>query len=235
MRELFFEPDELPAKELLEDFRKLLKLEATALEKAHDIVEIRSKTLGQNPKDVRKEVKEALRTWKGDRDVLDDVVRLTQYVLRRTTDRSVSTQQALEEIAGLLEPDSVPPEVFEYFRSLEESASRIWVRERERFTNSVAAPAFLGASYSCQLRPAFGSDYDEELGEEQSYFRVCRWAPSVALEIVPELNGEKTTSSILLSVDELQTLSDILGRALKRMARVEEVAARLNEEEVDSP
>jgi hypothetical protein len=234
MKRALFEPNEVPAKKLLEDFRKFIGLDAATRQKVGEVVVVRAVASETEDESLEVKVKDLLRDWRGDREVFADAVGMVQYVLDRAKERGLLVADAVSQLADFLKPDVVSDDVKAFFRGLEDSAVRVWTNRRQSFTNGIGTPVYQGASYACQLRPVFGAKYDKEQDDKQSYFGILKWSPSLVLDLTTEANGERTNVSMVFSPHDLRDLSEILERARKRLAKVEAAADRLNKTETEA-
>jgi len=145
-------------------------------------------------------------------------VSVALFLLRRLSDRNITKEQVLSDLAGLQLSTAQLKGVEPLLSVIEKKRVPIAKQKMEAHALGTGTPRIDSAICVVDARAIFQASKHEKLkGDDQEYFRLDRFVPVAILEIVVELNDEKNTHAYLLTEHTLQQLCDILDRTKKRL------------------
>lgn len=220
----------LPSPELIRDLRTLCGLGRRELAGIADAVA----SMPQEPteEDIADAILPKLRTVKADPEKLTSAVRVALFLWSRWARYALTKQQIASDLQGL---DITPEQLENVTPLLDAMQAKLGVLQRERADQQAlgtGTPRIDSAACVVDARAVFkSSQYEKDAGDQQPYFDFERFVPIVILEIISELNDDKTTQAYLLNERTLEQLCDILERARKRLRLVQKRLSSSSEHE----
>lgn len=209
----------LPSRRLLEDLRVLCGLEVPKLAEITDVFRnLRDELTEDAVLEVASERARSLRT---DPETLRTAVGVAFFLWTQWGRRGLTRKEILSDLESL----DLGPEQMDNLRPLldamEEKLGSLQKHRAESHAFRTGTPRVDSVVCVVDARAIFASlNYQEDLGEEQPYYKLDRFVPVTILEIVSELNDRKTTQAYLMTEETLEQLCAILGRAKKRLGIV---------------
>ncbi|RJP32940.1 MAG: hypothetical protein C4547_12895 [Phycisphaerales bacterium] len=206
----------LPSADLIRDLRTLCSLDPSEIASIADVIADLPEQL--EAEDVSDEGLSRLALLKTDPEQLNRAVKAALFLLQRWSDRDFTKDQVLSDLAGLrLSSDQVGA-VQPLLSAMEKKRAPIARQRAEAHALGTGTPRIDSALCVVDARAVFQSTRHDKLkGDDQQYFRLDRFVPIAILEIVAELNDEKTTQSYLLTEETLEQLCQVLDRARRRI------------------
>jgi len=213
--------DGLPSSELIRDLRTLCRMESDQLEAFADAFENLPKDLSEQP--IASVFSKNLYKLEADPEQISTGARVVLYLWDRWSAERLSKDQILSDLQSLDIDESALKHVMPLLNAMQKRVQDLQRLRVETGALATGTPTIDSATYVVDGRVVFQSGkYKDELNDKQEYYQIDHFVPIATLEIVSEINEEKTTHSYLLTESTLNQLKDILDRASKRLAVVKE-------------
>jgi len=159
-----------------------------------------------------------VRSLKGDPEKLGSAMRVAGFLWLQWGRRRLTREKVLSDLRDL---GLTQEQIANVSPVLDAMECKIGILQRHRAERSALGTGTAhidSAICVVDLRAVFESpDYHNDLGDDQPYHSLYHFVPVVILEIISELNEDKTTQAYLLTEKTLGQLCDILLRAKKRL------------------
>jgi hypothetical protein len=213
--------DGLPSPDFVRDLRRLCRMEADQLQVFADTFENLAEDLSDQS--IAADIVKNLRVFKVDPEQIASSIRVALYLWDRWNLRRLSKDQIIADLQSLAINESALKNAKPLLNAMEK---RLRDFRKFRIQDTVLAtgtPKVDSAMCVIDGRTVFQSGkHEDKLNDSQEYYQIDHFVPIAILEIISELNGEKTTHTYILTESTLDNLKDILDRAGKRLAVVKE-------------
>jgi len=223
----------IPSPELVRDLRVLCQLGETLLaEMAEAFASLPDDITGDS---LGESLLPRLPVSKAEPERLSTAFKAALFLWQQWARRELTRAQIIADLDSLGVSADELANVSPLLAAMESKLGAIRRRRAESLALGTGLPQIESVSCVVDARAVFKSPkHDEERGGDQPYFDFDHFVPIVILEIISELNDERTTQSYALTEKTLDQLRDILARADRRL---EAVKAQLPERKgsVDAP
>jgi len=214
-------PEGVAPEELDRDIRILCALSSKDLRDMAKVFAQFTGSLVSDENKVLKSIEKNVKSFQKDRSLLNSALPAAGFILRRWAERDLTRAQIVDDLVGLEISEEQKANLEPLLDVMEENIQSIRNELLESHAMNLGIPRIKTATCACDARAVFRSNrYDEAKDDEQAYFVLSRFVPVAILEIVSELNEQKTTHGFLLNEEQLEELINILQRARKRIERV---------------
>ena len=218
----------VPSPKLVSDLRKLMGLPREQLEGLAAVYgAITTEKLEEDDFDTV--LLQEARSVELDLEELLLCLRVSAFVMKRWAAQDLTKEQILQDIRSLGVPEEQQRNVELLIDAIAEKVPLLRAEGAAGIVLGTGTPRVDSAACVIDARAVFKSArYDPHEEVSQPYFVIDRFVPVAVLELVGQLNDEKTNHSFLLTERTLRQLHDILARALKRMRAVATAVERMS-------
>ncbi len=208
--------EDIPSPQLISDMRTLCSLSAEELRGIAEAFESIPDTESQGS--FREALFSKIRPLEIDSEKLSSSIGVTLFLWDQWGSLGLTKEQVLADFKSLNLSKDQLTNLKPLLDALQLKLGALLRRRAEAGVLDTGTPQIDSAHTVIDARAIFkSSTYDEDRGEKQAYFEFDRFIPIAILEIVSELNDDKSTQAYLLTESTLEQLCGILDRTRKRL------------------
>lgn len=216
----------LPSPDLIQDLRTLCTLDQADIDSITDFIANQPEQR-EDETDLSERLSK-LSSMKTDPEKIIRAVKVATFLLEQWSRVGISKEQVISDLVGLQLAEENIKALQPLLNAMEKKLDSVARKKAESHALKTGTPQLDSVVCAVDTRAIFKSTkHEKDKGDNQDYFQLERFLPVAILEVVAELNDDKTTQSFLLTEESLNQLCDILDRAKKRMQVVKKSLGQL--------